>query len=183
MNNMSVMERIAYNNTPIPSLDNIMQLAQSEIYTSMIKFKMTERSIVTPNYWLFVPHKLVHQYTGKEYEEFNNRVDDWSRKEDINGLEFWYSNRGITTKMIIIPEVTHTLLKEIEETKIFRNYFENKVSIHLSNALGKSFIIPHIEAKFRRNKIKYKFQAENHIYVEISKIIPSQTYSQLKIEM
>jgi len=177
---MTLSEKIAYNNLPIPSLTHI---TQSEAYNSMTKFDMTERSIVTPNYWLFVPPKLVKQYTGKKYEEFNNRSDDRSRKEDINGLEFWYSIRGPVTKMIIVPGATSNVLKEMEDAKVFWNYFEEKILVHLSNALAKSFTLTGIESRFRKGKTKYKFQADNSIYVEVSKIIPSQTYNQLELDL
>jgi len=170
MNEILSMNRTAYNNILIPDIEEI---AKSELYNSMIKFNVDRSTkIVNPSAQLFIPDEIVLQYIGqKTYEDSDIR-------RYISGLMFWHSNRGLITRMIIIPEASQKLLTSIGySAKEFIDYFEDKDPIQLqykdvsNKNKDASYRIDGIISKFRHENTSIKFYANNSFYISMEKIL------------
>ena len=148
---------------PIPDIGKI---AESEQYNSMIKFDADViHKITAPNAKLFLPETIIQQYVGnKKYEK--SELD-----KEIDGLMFWHSNRGIITRMILIPESTHKLLLDMGDcAEEFLDYFEDKDPIHLQKHKT-TYAINGISSNYRHPDTAMYYYANNGIYIRMEKKI------------
>jgi len=150
-----------HNNELIPIIEGIQN---SGFYPMMKKFSINAELTIKNRLKIYIPDDILRQYFGK------NHNDEFTQDVLEKEFMFWYSFRGMETKMILIPTVTCDLLSKIDSAKKFRDYFEKKEYVGIKRLEDDIFVIRGIPSNFTHPGRQLNFLAENSFYIEIKRI-------------